>query len=106
MSKYIYYEESDFEDIEQSTKEELIEELKHTYLVKLNDFMRFLEEEEIKNFKLIQRIDKAINKVQYIIDYGFDYDGFNQVDRLKCLIDMLVDYARQTKNILRGESND
>lgn len=60
MSKYIYYEESDFDDIEESSKEELIEELKHTYLVKLNEFIKFLEEEEIKSLNLTIRINKAI----------------------------------------------
>ena len=50
--------------------------------------------------------DKAIDKVQYIIDYGFDYDGFNKVESLKGLIDMLVDYARDTKKILKGDNNE
>ena len=59
-----------------------------------------------ENQQLKEIINEAINKVQYIIDYGFDYDGFNKVDRLKGLIDMLVDYARQTKKILKGEENE
>lgn len=49
------------------------------------------------------RIEKAIDKIQYIIDYGFDYDGFNKSEDLKGLIDMLVDYARQSIDILKGE---
>ena len=48
------------------------------------------------------KIDEALNKIQYIIDYGFDYDGFNTTESLKGLIDMLVDYARQSKDILNG----
>lgn len=50
-----------------------------------------------------RKIEEALNKLQYIIDYGFDYDGFNTVESLKGLIDMLVDYAVQTKHILKGE---
>ena len=49
-----------------------------------------------------KRIEKARDKIQYIIDYGFDYDGFNTVESLKGLIDMLVDYAKQSKDILNG----
>lgn len=33
------------------------------------------------------RYEKASDKIQYIIDYGFDYDGFNTVESLKGLID-------------------
>lgn len=32
---------------------------------------------------------------QLIIDFGFDYDGFNTVDSLKGLIDELVLYAQR-----------
>lgn len=49
------------------------------------------------------RIDKAINKIQYIKDLGFDYDGFNNVEDLKKLIDELVRIAKQSIDILRGE---
>ena len=52
------------------------------------------------------RIDKAVEEIQYIIDYGFDYDGFNNVKDLKGLIDMLVDYARKSKNILQGDDKE
>ena len=58
-------------------------------------------------YELKSRNEKAIDKIQYIIDYGFDYDGFNTVESLKGLIDMLVDYARQSKDILQGsDKND
>ena len=53
---------------------------------------------EIDKYKEV--IDKAISNNQRIIDYGFDYDGFNNVEDLKKLIDMLVDYARKNKEIL------
>lgn len=45
-------------------------------------------------------IKKAIDKLQLLIDIGFDYDGFNQADSLKTLIDELVGYARESRNIL------
>ena len=48
------------------------------------------------------RIDKAINKIDRIIDYGFDYDGFDNKEDLKKLIDMLVEYAKESKDILQG----
>ena len=52
------------------------------------------------------RCKKASDKIQYIIDYGFDYDGFDTVESLKGLIDMLVDYARESKNILQNGSEE
>jgi len=51
------------------------------------------------------RCKKASDKIQYIIDYGFDYDGFNTVESLKGLIDMLVDYAKESKDILQNGSD-
>lgn len=53
----------------------------------------------------MDRCEKALDKVQLIIDYGFDYDGFESPESLKGLIDMLVDYARDAKQILKGEDN-
>lgn len=55
---------------------------------------------------LQERIDKAINKMQYIRDLGFDYDGFNNADDLKGLIDTLVDLAEQSIDILKGENEN
>ena len=52
---------------------------------------------------LLNRIEKAINKIQYIKDLGFDYDGFNDVKDLKKLIDELVRIAEQSIDILKGE---
>ena len=54
-------------------------------------------------FDLQTRIDKAIDKAQLIRDIGFDYDGFNESESLKILIDELVKYAGDIKKILRGE---
>ena len=48
-------------------------------------------------------IFKAERKVQRIIDYGFDYDGCNTINSLKDLIDDLVRYARQAKDLLLSE---
>lgn len=59
---------------------------------------------ELKDYK--SRCEKASDKIQYIINYGFDYDGFNTVESLKGLIDMLVDYARESKNILQNGSDE
>ena len=59
----------------------------------------------LENDKLKNIIAKALNKVQYIIDYGFDYDGFNSVDSLKGLIDLLVDLAKQTRRILKSSEH-
>lgn len=78
----------------------------------LNNNVRYYKniEDTTKLQKEIERlnniIDKAVNKVQDIIDIGFDYDGYNDVDNLKILVDELVDLARQTKNILNGRSDE
>ena len=45
-------------------------------------------------------LDKIRKNNERIIDYGFDYDGFNNVEDLKKLIDMLVDYARKNNELL------
>ena len=64
------------------------------------DFL--LKEQGVELKELYARIDKAINKIDYIIDYGFDYDGFDNKEDLKKLIDMLVEYAKESKDILQG----
>ena len=85
---------------ENESKDNKILELQQELLnKKLN--VKDIEYKEKMIYKL--RIDKTIDKIQYIIDYGFDYDGFNTVESLKGLIDMLVDYARQSKDILQGD---
>ena len=85
-------------------------EIPNIYLKHFLDYITNLQESEAhyygqyKDYK--SRIDKAIDKIQLIIDYGFDYDGFNRVESLKSLIDMLVDFARQSKDILKGDVNN
>lgn len=66
------------------------------YLTKNNprELLRLLVEKQDK-------IDKAIDKLQLLIDIGFDYDGFNQVESLKTLIDELVEYAKESIVILK-----
>lgn len=53
--------------------------------------------------ELKEQKKKALKKIQRIIDYGYDYDGFNDVENLKKLIDALVDYAIEAKDILGGD---
>ena len=62
---------------------------------------------EIAKDIVIEQLNKqkeVLNKIrknnERIIDYGFDYDGFNNVEDLKKLIDMLVDYAKQNDKLL------
>ena len=65
--------------------------------------MAYIEKQkkEDKNQKYKEVIDKVIDKLQLLIDIGFDYDGFNQVNSLKTLIDELVGYAKESRNILK-----
>lgn len=46
------------------------------------------------NKKLERNIKIKDEYFQLIIDCGFDFDGLNSVDSLKCLIDDLVDLAK------------
>lgn len=66
-------------------------------------FMYCDEKAKDKIKELENRIEKAIERIQLLIDIGFDYDGFNQSDSLKGLIDELVSYAKESRKILRGE---
>ena len=83
----------------------LKEEIEHLENQLLNVKQQFQIALDINTQKQ-QRIDKTIELNQYIIDYGFDYDGFNDVENLKGLIDMLVDYAEQVKQILGDKENE
>lgn len=70
-----------------------------------------LEVEKLNHYKklynvLKDRKDKAIEKLILLIDIGFDYDGYNDVENLKRLIDELVSYARESRKILEGEYNE
>ena len=68
----------------------------------------FLRENEVNIvFKELEKSNKqkeVLDKIRKnnirIIDYGFDYDGFNKEEDLKKLIDMLVDYAKQNDKLL------
>lgn len=71
------------------------------------EYIKILEQDREDFAKEINRLYELLDKIkinnQRIIDYGFDYDGFNNVEDLKKLIDMLVDYARENNDILKGE---
>lgn len=61
-----------------------------------NAMKKMLEEN-----KQLKEENKNKNKwFQLIVDLGFDYDGFNDVENIKGLIDELVRYA------LSGRDND
>ena len=82
---------------------EFIKETKEYYSDGIDEELIDMNTESYKIVEeLEKRINEAIDKIQYIIDYGFDYDGFNTVESLKGLIDMLVDYAIKSRNILNG----
>ena len=70
-----------------------LEELHDFYFEKYTD-----QKEEINKQKEV--LDNIKNNNKRIIDYGFDYDGFNNVEDLKKLIDMLLDYARKNYELL------
>lgn len=53
-----------------------------------------------ENNKQKEVLDKIRKNNARIIDYGFDYDGFNKEEDLKKLIDMLVDYASKNNELL------
>jgi len=69
-------------------------------------YKRIAENEKPTKRELQKRIQKAINKMQYIKALGFDYDGFNNIDDLKKLIDELVNIANDSVDILIGEDNE
>jgi hypothetical protein len=81
--------------------EEFLYKYKSTNMIFVNDkdkmkYNRIL----LENIDLKNRLDKIKENNQRIIDYGFDYDAFNNVEDLKRLIDMLVDYANKNKELL------
>lgn len=57
----------------------------------------------VKCEDLQQRIDKSYKKAQLIKDIGFDYDGYNDTENLKKVIDELVNLADDIQIILRGD---
>ena len=61
-----------------------------------------MEADREDNKPISRKKDKIRKNNIRIIDYGFDYDGFNNKEDLKKLIDMLVDYAKQNDKLLNG----
>lgn len=63
-----------------------------------------------KRQETIQYYEKIVNeiitKVKLIVDLGFDYDGFNDTENLKKLIDGLVKSASDIIDILKGSENN
>lgn len=79
-------------------------------LMEYNKILK-LEVEKLNHYKTLYNVlkdrkDKAIEKLILLIDIGFDYDGYNDVENLKRLIDELVSYARESRKILEGEYNE
>lgn len=64
---------------------------------KMANYITNLQKENKKQKEIL---DKIKNNNKRIIDYGFDYDGFNKEEDLKKLIDMLIDYAKQNDKLL------
>lgn len=75
---------------------------------KFNERNRMYQRKRRENYKenaeLVIKQKEVLDKIRKnnarIIDYGFDYDGFNKEEDLKKLIDMLVDYAKQNDKLL------
>lgn len=51
-----------------------------------------------KNEYLKSKIESKDRWCQLIADIGYDYDGFNEVESLKALIDELVKYALYSRD--------
>lgn len=82
-------------------KESILTATDYVNLQKENKLLMDYNQDLLKQLKHKQNvIERAIEKLQLLIDIGFDYDGLNQVDSLKTLIDELVEYARESRNIL------
>ena len=81
--------------------------VRNKYLIELSNGV-FVDIHEVvrKNKEAQERIRMALDKIQLLIDIGFDYDGYNDVESLKMIIDELVNYARDIRAILKGDEND
>lgn len=64
-------------------------------------FEKLYTEDYVKNLQ--ERIELAYKSAQLIKDIGFDYDGYNDVENLKKIIDELVDFADDIQRFLRGD---
>ena len=121
-SKYVQYLENRIKELEEENQELRENDWAWHQLLKtqnereyrskfLKDFQKKYGKHVYPDYdEIYKRYDNMLNKLkdidsnaQYIIDYGFDYDGFNTVKSLKGLIDMLVDYARDIKAIISKE---
>ena len=63
-------------------------------LMEYNKILK-LEVEKLNHNKTLYNVlkdrnDKAIEKLTLLIDIGFDYDGYNNIENLRRLIDELV----------------
>lgn len=90
------------------TLEDIEKDIKYLKKIANEEYFKKVEEQcefvNKRNNDLQNKIDKIKENNQRIIDYGFDYDGFNNIEDLKKLIDMLVDYARKNNDILEGKN--
>ena len=69
----------------------------------INDYLGRLEatinEEQQENKQLTRDKNIMQNYLQLIIDIGYDYDGYNDADNLKAVIDELCKYALYGKKL-------
>ena len=81
--------------------------VRNKYLIELSSGV-FVDIHEVvrKNKEAQERIRMALDKIQLLIDIGLDYDGYNDIESLKLIIDELVSYARDSRAILKGDEND
>lgn len=74
----------------------LTEEVKHVYPVKINPIVEKWNIDKKRNLERKLKIkDEYLN---LIVGIGFDYDGYNDADNLKGVIDELVKYAKKALN--------
>lgn len=53
-----------------------------------------------KENQVLKREKEIMQKyLEFIIDLGYDYDGYNDIDNLKLLIDELCAYAKSAKDL-------
>ena len=70
-------------------------------LEEINDYHRQLNGKlRVENDSLKSKFHNVLHNTQRIIDYGYDYDGFSTVKDLQGLIDMLVEYALDSRKEL------
>lgn len=90
--------------------EEILESLTTVRVDMLNEdtaklfevIMKVIDERD----ELNNRIEKATDKLQLLVDIGFDYDGMSKSEDLQSLIDDLVSYAKDSIKILNKKDDD